>query len=423
MKNFRNNIIVFGGLKFLSLPLSLLLSRWMTNEFSEQDLYLFNTASAYVFILIPILTFGLPQLIHRTFVNATTTDQKNEVWSTAFYLRIASYCIGVLICGLIAVLRQELSFLLLLGVFTIQFIILFDSHIKSYLDATEQTWRFGVTDFLTRFFVIALLYAYAMLTKQNLLLIFVTCHIIIYLIGFLIDYIWNREGFELTAFSLKSVRNHSNSLIKISVSQIFVGTYLTLDKVILGYYTPSENSLNAYFNAYRIFDIFFLIIGIFSPVIASKIYTKYWVEAKNKHIMFLKAIAIQVVFGLGVVIGFNIIGNILLGFIDSQKLYPLSWDLIFPLSLSFVFMSAMYMVTSFNYFLHNESSELLVSIILFFIHLVLYFGLIVLFGPFGGAWATSIGFALLFFIKYALFVYDYNRKANIERSVGGEGLV
>jgi O-antigen/teichoic acid export membrane protein len=310
-------------------------------------------------------------------------------------IRLFTFLVGVLVILVTFKLSRVDNLLLILGVFTAQFILLADQSFRSVVDSRDLSQRFSLTDLIGKLLLTASLYIGVWLhlgNNQNLAL-YILASILIYLGVYFLDQVINHKFTHFTGFKLHILKENLKSLIYLALPGfIFVGS---LDQIFLEYFGTDKFTFNGYANASKIFQTAAILPALIVPVIASRLKIKIKTFTSEQ----IKANSSRYLIYLGS-IGFIYCGLIYLfsplifKILDPKDLYSRYSLVVMPwfcLALFTQFINFFYY--NLNIFIHREKLE---SVYYYIYSICLLFSIFVclkLFGYIGG----GIAFA---FISY-----------------------
>ena len=109
--------------KFLAVGFGFYTTYWINNYLTVEDQASYNLITAYTPMILYFLGFGINEIIQKYYTNTTSKEVLQNVWTTFNFLRICSYFIGLLIIVLTYRIVKIENFLLLLLLFSAQFVL------------------------------------------------------------------------------------------------------------------------------------------------------------------------------------------------------------------------------------------------------------------------------------------------------------
>lgn len=397
-------LIIF---KACAILLGVLTTRWLNNNLSAEDYSLYNVLIAYNSIILAFIILGIPNLIQKHFTN-THFESLGNLWKTFFYLRILSYFVGLLfILIFVNTGLFDKNVYYFIGVFTIQFILLFDLNFRSICDALGKSWQFSLTDFLGRTLLCIILYTsikHYFFSSISHLEYFIYASFFTYVVTFTVDYIWQKKHIPKGIFDVAIIKANSKQIFFLSFSGILTSFYMLTDKIFLDRFGVSAFGINSYANAYKIFEVVTILPGILIPPIASS-YKKR--EDLNIHsqFSFKNLIFLNLLLGLTLCIAVIGLGRIGLSLIDPENKYSDSIDVLYILAISLIVYPSILFTSNVLVLKNKESGEFLSTAILVVVALSLYTILIPMYGIVGAAYSTAITFCVDFIAKLLIFKY------------------
>jgi O-antigen/teichoic acid export membrane protein len=403
----KNNwLLVFSVIiKFASVAVSILIIRWQNIYFSPDLLKDFNITLGYLAIILGIVTLGIPQILYKLYTNELDQNKLNDIWTTFFVLRILSYFLGVIIIVITLSFSTVNNLFLVVGVFTMQFILLADQSYRSVVDTRDKSYTFSSTDLLGKILLVLILYFVAGPLGQasETLNLFIYGSIAVYLSMYIFDAIINYKYANFTTFKLEIIKQHLSSLWYLTLPGLFVVS--GLDRVFLEYSNVDKFALIGYANALKITEAVLVVPAIIVPSIASRL--KRFADTNNsteigkqnkRYILVLGIIA------LSYSIAINVFSPFVLKFIDPNKLY-IEYSLqiipIFSLYIFLIFFNLFHQ--QINIFQHKEKTELKLHIFSNLIFLLVCVLFIPIIGIVGAAGAYFLS-AFLNFLTRVIFL-------------------
>jgi O-antigen/teichoic acid export membrane protein len=414
VKNLLNKNNILLGLavliKFLAVLFGLLINRWVNTYLSPETLKEYNLITSYTPIILGFIIFGIPTLIQKNYTNINDKEKLKDVWATFFYLRIASYFIGLIIIILTFRLSRTDDLMLILGIFTTQFILLADLNYRSVCDVLNQTWKFSITDVLGKILLVLAIYSAVFFRfPMEGILIFIYSSVFSYLIAYILDYFWNKKNTEMGKFSLEILKENYKPILYLSFSSLFF--FGSVDKQLLDFYGVGAFELNGYTNAFKVFDIALIIPSMIIPVFASRAKKHFDLthEKSEKRKILKRWLILTFLAGLLISFCVFIFSRIIFDLIDPKSIYTDSSLKVMPLfcvSLFCYFSSFFYY--NINVFFHKEKQETIIQILNSISFVSLYVLLIPNFGIVGAAMGHMCIYLLDFIRRTINFTINKN---------------
>ncbi len=414
LKKFSTSVIITIIIKFFAVAIGLYTARWTISYISKGDLADFNTILGLATTIVGVINLGIPSIIQRHYTNTKTPENDGDFWITMTYLRMISYPIGVLLCILLMPITGINNIALTIASYTMLFILVADLNFRSITDAKGNSWQYSVSDFIGKVFLAVLLFVFSRVsTNINSVYIFISISMMTYTLTLIVDSIWQKKYYTFGSFDINIIKNSYKSLIYFTLINTLIALYSNTDKIFLKRYGFDDGVINGYANAYKLFDISIIVVGLATPMIASfakkriddinmgKMET--WVKQNIffafprigiKKTIFSTYLLINIAIGSLTSIGLFLIGPFIIRFIDVSNKYPLVFDILPILSLGVIPLSIVLFLGYMIVFYGGEKYELLNYIITSFLGLILYFWLIPIYGGIGAAFATVCIFGI-----------------------------
>ncbi len=285
------------GLKFAAIALGVLVFRFQNTQFSESELAEFTNINAYTITILGLITFGIPQIIQKFYTQnyhnfAKKKQDFAEFWTVFLVFRLFSYFIAILIILLTFRVSGSSNLILIIGLFTAQFIILTDLNFRSIVDSVGKSWQFSLSDFLGK--IILVLGLFVISSGQHFVKFwrsfslveffpkieisnfywFIILSILAYLIAFCVDYFWQKRFvpviFPSFAIISKIWTKNRSEILFLGLSGILTSLFLRTDILILKYFQVTSSQLIGYSNSYRLFEIASVVPSLVVPVLTSR---------------------------------------------------------------------------------------------------------------------------------------------------------
>lgn len=410
------NIII----KFASIALGILTTRWLVVNASINEYEIFNLSTAYIAMIIPFISWGIPALIQKAYTHYTDVAILSRYWTTYMTIRVGSFFVGLVLVLLTQSLAQTNNFLIIFLIYITQFILITDLSYRTVCDARGKSWQYSLSDLIARVAFVTLLYLSLWTHFSNILLVYVLATIISNAIGLIIDFFVQRKVTPISAFDVQILKDNYKPILYLTVSAIILAFYLNTDKLFLKYFGESAIGINSYFNAYKLFDVILVIPGLSIPVIASVVIKKikqnqlsfigYKIASKfkikplhNQNIIISEWLIIACAIATFSYIGVSLLGKHLILIIDPQLKYPDSIPILYILALAIFPVSVGQFFGVLNIFNNGELYEFYTSIIVGIITILSYITFISWFGTTGAAVSTLICFSVDCLLKIYFF--------------------
>jgi len=415
MKKFSFLLALSLVIKLASIGLGLYTSRWL-NGLDAAVFAQYNQINALNTIILAIILFGIPSLIQKIYTKKHTDYYREQAWTIFMIIRAISYIIGAVILFIslpfTAILDWPMAFLL----YSIQFLLVIDLHFRSIADAVGKSWWFSLTDFMVKFIVVGVLFTVQINSYPLTLSVFLWAITIAYSIGLGVDFSIFKKYSTLTKnIDFDIAKKLVRPLFYVSLTAFIVSFYSGADILILGKIGLSNESINGYSNAYKIFSLALVIPSLIIPPLASYVHKNY-VQQKiqtrfQKITTFLlpfvsiqKRIIIEwsfISFVLGVVVGGVILvaTPLIIWLIDPTLRYPDAIPSLWALSIGLAIVFPTSFLTNLLIFSDGEKTEFFGILFVAVVSLIGYAICIPLFGAVGAAIATSLYLLVDFIIK------------------------
>lgn len=421
VKKFGAGLIANVIIKFLSIGLGFYTTRWIVDNLTSLQYEQYNLVLAYSAIILAFTSFGIPVFIQKFYTNPHKKEEIANFWTTYSALRLISYLVGIIIILLTYSLSQTNNLVLILGIFTIQFILTVDINYRSIADAKGYPWKFALTDFGGKLILVLLLFLYPTIGDDfDPLWYFVFAAGTSYILGLLADSYIHRKLTPIGKVDFTLLKKNYQSIFYISFAFLVLGVYSTTDKLFLKYFGYSDTTINGYSNAYKLFEIAVVVPGLTAPSISSlakqrldnglvtpvgKRIQKFVHQLTNSKkfgqnkIIVTEWLIFSIFIGFVSTIGIWLLGSPVLKIIDPTNKYPLSFSILPILALALIPISALFFFGNLVVFKDGEKLTFYGQIVVMIAALGLYSILIPMYGAYGAAWATVITYTIDFLTK------------------------
>ncbi len=417
--SFGFSLFIQTFIKILATALGLYTTRWLISHITGGDYNAYLVVIDFSQIILTVIELGIPRLVQKFYTNHHDEADIPAFWTAFSYLRIFSYFIGILLLVLTFQLSSINNLGLILGIFSLQFILLSDAAFRSICDAKGHTWQFSLTDLANRLLLVfGLLFFDILKFNYNGLRYFLWATCLSYLIGFIADAIWQRQYYGFGKFEFAVLKKYFKPIFYLGLSGFTVAMYMQTRKIILNNYGFDQTLVNGFGNAEKIFTLVTIIPGLTMPMIASMVKKRLsagklskigaWLHArswtKTQSIIwewFIYTLGLS----LALTIGMLFFGPLILQLVDTQNKYSSALQILPILSLGMLPFTPVIFFANLIVFLNGEKYELYGTSILAVFGLGLYFLLIPNYGIFGAAWAT----VAIFFTDLLLKIFFITR--------------
>jgi O-antigen/teichoic acid export membrane protein len=324
-------------------------------------------------------------------------------WTTTTILRLLSYLVGLIIIFLTYKLSQTTDLIVIIGIFTAQFILLADLAFRSIADSNNKSWQFSVTDLVGKLILVFFMYFSVQFFKASIIC-FAAISIVAYSTSLLIDGFWQRKNYSWGKFDFAIIKLELGAIGFLTLADIVNGLYSKTDLLFLRYFNFDLVAVASYSNAYKLFEIATIIPGLTMPVLASILRKKL-----NSREITKKALIryYEIALGVGVLttLAVNFFAQTGIWLIDPSGKYD-SLNLLRILSLILVVLFPTLLSSDLLNVSGLEKKQFWSKFWTAGLALVLYIVLIPIYGGVGAAFATLIFFTFELVVK-TWYVYRY----------------
>jgi len=414
-KKFTLNLILNIIIKIGAVGVGVLASRWANVYLSATEYESYITIIAYTTVILAVTHLGLPVIIQKYYTNVADNVKRSQLWTAMLIMRVVSFLIGILIIMLTYQFSRSENMAIIIGFFSIQFILVFDGHYRSVCDAEGRSWQFSVTDFVAKLLSVSFLYVGVLsLNVQPNLWFLMGCLGVSYVVAFVTDVIWQYPDTKLSKPDFTEIKLQIVPMLLLTLANITYAAYNTTDKLFIANLNLPKGDLAGYSNGYKVYESALIIPGVAIPMLASymkkrydrlllgavanRLVSKY--RFSKKVAFFIEWTCVSGSIGLLITIGVLLFGPILLSIIDPNNFYPKSYTVLPILAVAAFINPIVVTLAQFIIFMKNgEKYELAASVILMIVALVGYWVLIPQFGIIGASLATLIALVFDVFLK------------------------
>ena len=397
LKPILNHQSLFFGVffKLLAVGFGFYTSYWINTYLTVEDQANYNVITAYTPTVLYFLGFGINEIIQKYYTNTNSKETLQNVWATFNFLRICSYFIGLLIVVLTYRIVKIENFLLLLLLFSAQFILVADQAYLSVCNSYKRNWQFTLVDFVTKGLVAILLLIGVFLEQNSSFNLFYLASslLISYGVGMGIDAFWQRKDTKFGKIDFKLLKENKSTILNLSISAILVAIYLSTDRLILKRFA-SDEVFNGYSNSYRVFEVGMIVPSLITPSLATDFKRKIDTINNNrkKTKQLVKFNILLLLFGFIVSVGFLLTSPLALMLIQRTNNFKSAYQSMPILSFGLMFLFISIFNKQILIFLHQHKKTTYSMAFTSFSALILYLVLIPNYLHYGAAVATIISF-------------------------------
>lgn len=374
-------------LKALSLILSLYLTQWLFRHISSADLAGYNVAIAYMGAISLFVGFGITTTIQKWYTNTTDAVTRANVWTTLWYVRAATFFVGVELSLLVTAVVPTVSTALICLLFLANFIIICDYSFSALYNVRQEAWKFSVTDFAGKLLVTSLLVAYSagVWTSPSPLYDFVIIVGSGSLLTLCLDALWLRNDVTKGQFDANLLRTLLPGMALVGFSGLLVGIYQYSQPIFMKQLGTSDQDINGFAKAFTFVSQVNFAIGSVIPQFASSLKSRLTQNTPARAQQIFVSTTVLSTIGLVIVyLLMQVMAPFYFGFVDPQNKYPLGQSL-FPVLAVFVIPSALATLVSYlSVFAHQEKWHFWVIVI----QLIVGVGMMAILIPQQGTWGA-----------------------------------
>ncbi|MBC7472614.1 MAG: hypothetical protein H7196_05160, partial [candidate division SR1 bacterium] len=345
LKKLSFSIVITILIKFAAIATGLYTAKWTVTYIPSADLANFNTILGYCTSIVTVINFGLPSIIQRFYTTENEPEKDGDFWTTFSILRILTYPIGLILTLVLlpitGVYNPTLAFLM----YTMLFILVADLNFRSITDAKGNSWQFSISDFAGKAFIIATLVWFNITQPQySSLYVLIVGSIMAYILGVVIDALWQKKYYSIGKFDWKIVKENQKSITYFFFINCLIALYASTDKIFLKRYGFDDAIINGYANAYKLFELSVVVIGLTTPMLASfakkridspslsnteikfkKVFQNLFKKIRDKQVIFYTYFTLNTIIALCCSVLVSILGPFVLRYIDQNNLYPVAF--------------------------------------------------------------------------------------------------
>jgi O-antigen/teichoic acid export membrane protein len=388
-------------IKLMAAAIGIYLFRWLNDFLSIDERALLATMVALTTSLIGLMDFGLGRIIQKFFTNQHDKSEIGNFWSTMFWLRGGTYVFSLLLLLILGPLFGIRDLGLLLGLYSAQFVLVFDTHYRALFDARGEGFVFSITDLIGRIAMAILIF---LMVSKVFFVSGIWAYIFVsgvsYIVTILLDAFYQRKNTPSGKFDIEVIKSNKTQIMYLFLAAFLASIYTRSDILILNFFGVPKVDIGGYDNAFKLYEICLIIPGIMMPTIAShlkKQINKLELASAKKQLL-RKYIGLSFGLGLACSIGIFLFGRFGLGIIGASVKYPISLEILPILGISFLFLPVIILISYLFVFFEYERLELKsVFAVAVFAILAYYFG-VKNYGAIGAGIAnvSLLGFDLLY---------------------------
>jgi O-antigen/teichoic acid export membrane protein len=428
---FKSNLVLNLVFKFMAIGYGFYVLRWLNDYLTVSEYSEYNVITAYTGMILPVISFGIPTLIQREFTNNHDELALAKFWSSFGLFRLLSYFVGIALILLTSSFSSSNNLGLIIGIFTVQFILIVDLSFRSVCDAVGSSWQFSLTDFIAKTILcVGLLMAVRLnfVSEINTLQYFLYISGAVYCLALVLDAVLQRSHINWTVPDIQLLKKNFPAITYTTIAAITVALYLTTDKIFLKQFGFGDIEINGYTNAYKLYEVAQTVPGLTIPILSSHLkrkmdadsFTKFGTKLQDlfpkfnamlpKKFILIEWSLIVLAIGFASMVGMWLFGGFAISLIDQQAQYAqVSLAVIPVLAMTIVPMTMTFLFGAILTLLHGERQELIASFWTMVVALVFYVFLISRFGALGAAYATLFTYVTGAIIKLLFLKKVFNR--------------
>lgn len=404
-------------IKIIATALGLYTTRWLINYTSQEVYANYTVIISFVSIIISSTDWGIARLTQKYFTNQEGDSQLGDFWTTINLSRLFTYLVGLVMITATFQLVGLSDLILILWIFSMQFLLVIDLNYRAVCDAKGHTWQFSITDLLGRLILVALLFAFPIVSSYLNwpgLEYFLATTTFTYILTLLIDSIWQAKHVRWGKLNKSILLSHFKPMIYLGLASTFAALYLHFKQILLDNFGFSDEILGSFFNATKVFMLATIVPGMTVPMIVSLVKKRINQSKTTRVSSFLQeylstknAIIVEwsfymLAFCVGLFGGLMIFGPFILYLIDPENKYPQATEALYILSISMLFWPLIKFYSDLIVFSGGAIYELWVTFMLAVIGIALFIWLIPTYGIYGASWATVVVYLIDLLLRFGV---------------------
>ncbi len=370
--NYSTQIIMKG----LALVLGLIPQRFINNEniptTDRVGIELVLTINAILFSFIDI---GITNILYKSYTIETDKTKIAKIWTFAFIARIVMYFVGLLILFILYSFDWfklgNINQLIIFGIYTSQYLLIFDSNYKSIADTKNTTFKFTLSDLITKILIATFLIILPLISKDYLnIRTYIIVNIFMYILTNVVDYNFQKEFISWSFPNLEIFKTNYKTILTL----MFTGLISTLYAKVPIYFVEQGKDIISFGIASKTFDLLLIIPSLIIPIVSSDFVKKIKDadSATNKELLLKKHLLFSFVIGVFCFVLCILLSYPILYLTNSLRFEnAVQYTLLF--SINFLFQPVLYFIGSTN-FLFSLNKFLILNItILFIIAIPIYY--------------------------------------------------
>ena len=380
--------------KLLALALGIYSFRWLNSELSAESLSLLNLTESYLSPVLMFIGFGLPIIIQKFYTNTKSNAQDGlpDFWASMMWFRFISFFVGLVIILGLKLFSSDFNLILGFFVYLYSFLVVVDYSFFAVFAARAETWRFSVTDFVSKLSIVVLLYLFTIYeTAINPLTFFVWVTMLGSALSLMVDWKLLKKATPFGKFKKSILRKELRPMLLLAMSYFIIGIYQNWHIVFLSKLGYGDDIINGFKNGYRVVEQTITVAGVVTPQFAS--FIKNRLEGLEFGNIMRKVVLYVSVFSLLVGFGYLMLyyfGPYVIKLIDSNNNYPIAFEILPILGIYSFCTIVATLITYITIFYGKEKYHLISVSVQAVLSLLLYFLLIPRFGYIGAAWSIVI---------------------------------
>lgn len=395
IKNFSYSVGINVLSKIFAIVLGLYSVRWINENFATTERADFAIMENVVGIVLGFAGLGLTVAIQKYYTNTKfDREETGDFWTTFLMVRIITFFVGYAIMMLTPLIYPGVSLLYFLAVYSFSFLVAMDYNFFGVYAATQQTWKFSLTDFIGKCVIVFLLFNYQrwFITSFSVFDFFIFASIFGYSTSLLLDFILIKKFTPITKVKFKIFRNNFKTVKWLALSSAIVGLYQLSQTSFLRWLGSSDLDIASFDNANRIVFQGVMVAGVVVPQLATMVKNQMdgletGAARTKRFLKLLSGLSVLSIAGYFLIV---LLGPFILNIIDPNVIYKEARNLLPVLGLFAVFNTISSLVTYVAIFYNQERHHFIAIALQAIISLALYTFMTKSMGLYGIAWAVVI---------------------------------
>jgi O-antigen/teichoic acid export membrane protein len=268
------------GLKGTALILGLIPQRFINHEnIALQDRASLELILPINAILFSFLDLGLTNLLYKAYTLEKDENKLAKIWTLAFCIRFGMYFVGIIIFLMLIQFNWlrlgGLDKFLIFGIYTSQYLLIFDGSYKAISDTRGTSFKFTLSDLICKLFIAGFLILLPIINKGYInIYTYIIVNIIMYILINIFDYYLQKDFIKWSIPSFGIIKKDYKTIL-VLIFTALVGTIYTKIPV---YFVEKQSDIVSFGIASKTYELLMIVPALIIPIISSEFVQKYNVQ-------------------------------------------------------------------------------------------------------------------------------------------------